>query len=78
MEDEVRHILRTALAETPPQPANLAGLFQTFSNTCAGLEQAGQPGRLRPDGPPHKARNIKIILQPSLAEMPDLCAIDKK
>jgi plasmid stability protein len=48
MEDEVRHILRTALAERPPQPANLADAIRRRFEPLGGVELKIPPrGKLR-------------------------------
>jgi antitoxin FitA len=48
MEDEVRHILRTALAETPPQRANLAEAIRRRFEPLGGVELKIPPrGKLR-------------------------------
>jgi plasmid stability protein len=48
MEDEVRHILRTALAETPPQRANLAEAIRRRFEPLGGVKLKIPPrGKLR-------------------------------
>jgi len=48
MEDEVRHILRTALAETPPQAGNLADAIRRRFEPLGGVELKIPPrGKLR-------------------------------
>jgi plasmid stability protein len=48
MEDEVRHILRTALAEAPRQPANLADAIRRRFAPLGGVELHIPPrGKLR-------------------------------
>jgi plasmid stability protein len=48
MEDEVLHILRTALAEAPPQPANLADAIRRRFAPLGGVELHIPPrGKLR-------------------------------
>jgi plasmid stability protein len=48
MEDEVRHILRTALAEAPRQPANLADAIRRRFAPLGGVELSIPPrGKLR-------------------------------
>jgi len=48
MEDEVRHILRTALAETHAQPTNLADALRRRFEPLGGVELKIPPrGKLR-------------------------------